>query len=146
MQTMQIHRGYMKIKDKFKSKCFDFVVTNYKKVSSDKIKKPSFALSNSSCHVNAVAAVSGERADKVWMVWGGKNNGCVHFINSISGVFFDETWAYCEHQSYYIIRQVMPFEFEDIGDLLDSSKRMLINLNGNLIERFYARRNLHRWI
>ncbi len=136
----------MKIKDKFKSKCFDFVVTNYKKIPCDKIKEPSFALSNSACHFNAVAAARSGRADKVWMIWGGKENGCIHFINSLDGMFFDETWSYYENQNYYIIRQVMPHEFETIYDLLNSSKRMLINLNGNLIERVMARRNLHRWL
>jgi len=136
----------MSIKNKFKSKCFDFVVTNYKKVPHDKIKKSGFTLSNSSCHFNAVAAVNGERTDKVWMAWGGQEGGCIHFINSLSGMFFDETSCHYDNQNYYIIRQVMPDEFEGIYDLLCSSKRMLINLNGNFIERILARRNLHRWL
>ncbi len=136
----------MSIEDKFKSKCFDFVVTNYKKVPYGKIKKSGFALSNTACHFNAVAAVNGGRADKVWMIWAGSADGCVHFINSLNGMFFDETWCHYENQNYYIIRQVMPCEFEGIYNLLCSSKRMLVNLNGNFVERILARRKLHGWL
>lgn len=136
----------MSIKDRFKRKCFDFVVTNYRKIPHDKIKKADFALSNAACHFNAVAAVNGGRGDKVWMVWGGGKDGVIHFINSLKGVFFDETWSHYDNRNYYIIRQVMPCEFDDICDLLNSSKRMLINLNGNLIERVMARRKLHKWL
>ena len=134
------------IEKRFVKRCFDFVLTNYKKVPFDKIKKADFALSNSSCHYNAVAAVNGGRADKVWMVWGGKEKGVIHFINSSKGVFFDETWNHYDNQDFYLIREVMPLEFDGIVDLLNASKRMMFNINGTLLSKYFGMKNLHRWI
>lgn len=136
----------MNREDRFKSKCFDFVCANYKKVTHEKIVKAKFALSNSACHFNAVAAVNGGRADKVWLIWGGKENGVIHFINSLKGEFFDETWNHYDNQNYYIIRQVDPSEFEGIYDLLAATKRMMFNVNGSFLDRLRIKNKLHNWI
>lgn len=143
---MLIKRGYMKRDNKFQAKCFDFVLVNYRKIPYDKFKKAEFALSNSACHLNAVAAFNGGRADKVWLIWGGKKNGCIHFINSTKGVFFDETWHDYEKQDYYIIREVNKHEFEDIYDLLCATKRMLFNINGSFLDKLRSKKDIHGWI
>ncbi|PHR55985.1 MAG: hypothetical protein COA43_14810 [Robiginitomaculum sp.] len=135
-----------KIKNRFKSRCFDFVETNYKKIPFDKIKPAEFSLGNGDCHNNSVAAINGKRADKVWLVWGGKKDGCVHFINSNKGLFFDETWHDYQNQNYYIIRLIDPSEYEYIGDLLSTVKRMLFNINGTLFSRYFGMKKLHAWI
>lgn len=134
------------MKNRFKRKCFDFVLTHYRKIPKDKIKKSSFALSNSACHTNAVAAFNGNRADKVWLVWGGKEDGVIHFINSNKGIFFDETWHDYENQSYYIIREITTDEFENISEILSYAKRMMFNINGSIFDKIKSKRNLHDWI
>lgn len=58
-------------RDNFKKKCFDLVVTNYKKIPKDKIIEADFAMGNGDCHNHCVAAVNSGRADSAWLVWGG---------------------------------------------------------------------------
>lgn len=115
--------------DRFNKKAFTFARVHYKKISYDKFKKAEFAMSNSACHFNAVAAVNGGRADKVWLVYSGsESGGAIHFINSKRGVYFDETWHDYKNQNYYIIREVLPFEFEDIFDLLVATKQTFYDM------------------
>ena len=133
-------------KDNFKQKCYAFIKTFFQRIDNDKLIKADFSLSNSACHFNAVAAVRSGRADAVWLVWGGESKGCIHFINSKSGKFFDETWHDYENQNYYIIRKVRSDEYEDIYNALCDAKKSLIALCGNTIERYRASKHLHDWL
>jgi len=134
------------IKDRFKKRCFDFVICHYKKIPFEKVAKASFALSNSSCHHNAVAAVNSGRADIVIMVWAGKSDGCIHFINRKGNEYFDETWHDYKDQNYYIIRIIEEPEYEYIVDLLNASKRMMFSVNGTFLSRYFGMNKIHDWI
>lgn len=131
------------MKTKLKSKCFAFISTFCQRIDNSKLVKAEFSLSNSACHFNAVAAARAGRADSVWLVWGGQDSGVVHFINSKNGKFFDETWHDYENQNYYIIRKVRADEYEDILDLLCSTKRALINTCGSFIDKYRSTKKLH---
>lgn len=129
-----------------RERVYHFAVTNYKLIDSKDMIYATLSLSNSSCHVNAVAAKRAGRADRVWLVWGGGKEGCVHFINSLNGKFFDETWHdYNLNQQYRIIREVKESEFEDIYDLLVSAKIALVSAVGNPWQRFNVTRNPHKY-
>lgn len=105
------------------------------KIPDDRLIKAQFAMCNQACHFNAVQAVYAGRADKVWLAWGGGDNGCVHFINSKDGKFFDETWFDYENQNYRIIRRVKESEFDDIYDVLCNAKKHLIQTHGSWIDK-----------
>lgn len=124
---------------KIRNRIHQWAETCLFKIPQAKIKHAGFSLLNGACHFNAVAALRSGRADKVWLVWAGGKNGVVHFINSKSGMFFDETWHDYENQSYHIIRMVKPDEFNDIGDLLNQCKRHLINQHGSMIDKLKMR-------
>lgn len=125
-------------------RCNNFAVAHYIPIPKDKFIKAEFAMSNSACHYNAVAAVHGGRADKVWLVWAGGKNGVVHFINSKSGKFFDETWNdYDSCRDYRIIREIKLSEFDDVFDVLCATKRALISSCGTLRDKFNHRNKLH---
>ena len=127
--------------DKFKEKCFNFALCHYKSVPQDKIKEAEFSLQNASCHNNAVSAFHAKRADKVWMVWAGKKDGCVHFINSKNGMFFDETLA-GDHYDYFIIREIKKDEFKEISDLLMACKYMLLNTVGSYFDELFLTKKI----
>jgi hypothetical protein len=135
-----------KIKNRFKQRCYDFVLCHYRKIPQDKFINAEFSLSNSACQNNAVASVRAGRADKVLMVWGGTSNGCIHFINKKDGFYFDETWHDYDSQDYFIIREVVESEYSGICDLLEAPKRMLFNMNGTMLSRYFGMKNINRWI
>ena len=119
--------------DKTKRKMFAFARSHYVNIPQEKIIKADFALSNSSCHFNAVAAVNAGRADKVFLVWAGRDEGVIHFINKKGDKFFDETWHDDDNDKscYWIIREVKPHEFDDIYNLLVATKKALVGMFGN---------------
>ena len=121
---------------------------NYQRIPHDRIIDAQFALGNANCHHNAVAAVRAGRADAVWMVWAGHGDqGCVHFINSKEGKFFDETWHdESNRQDYYIIRKVRPDEYDDVYDLLVDCKWMLANLLATRWQRWRMKQDSHRYM
>lgn len=122
-----------------------FAKTHYRRLDTAKIKQAGLTMDNSRCHLNAVAAVRGGRADKAWLcVAGNDSEGCIHFINSKDGVFFDETWhEYDNSWHYYLIRQVDESEFGDIADVLYCAKESFVLTVGTWLERrkFYKDRS-----
>lgn len=130
---------------KIQQKINNFAKSHYPEISTDKIVKADFALSNSACHFNAVASVNAGRADKVWLVWAGGNDGVVHFINSKSGKFFDETW--CDGKknngSYRIIREIKDHEFDDVYGILCSTKRAYWSMFGTAWQKLRSIKKIH---
>lgn len=130
---------------KIQKKINNFAVAHYPKIDNDKIIKADFALSNAACHFNAVASVNAGRADKVWLVWAGGNDGVVHFINSKSGKFFDETW--CDGKkntwNYRIVREIKRHEFDDVYDILCATKRAYWSMFGTAWEKYKSTKKLH---
>lgn len=121
-----------------------FAVTHYPKVDSDKLINAEFSLSNKACHANAVAAYRAGRGDKVWLVWAGGEYGAIHFINSKQGKFFDETWHdYDAKESYRLIREIKPCEFDDIYEILEAAKVALISAVGTRWQRYRVMKSPH---
>lgn len=97
-------------------------------------------------HYRDMQAEAG-RADKVWMVWAGGARGCIHFINSKGGLFFDETWhEYDSKHSYRLIRLIRDSEYSEISDILFSAKMMMFFCCGSFIDRMLSRGKIHSWI
>jgi len=122
---------------KINKKVNNFAVAHYPKIRRLNIVKAEFALSNSACHFNAVAAVNSGRADKVWLVWAGRESGVVHFINSKSGKFFDETWCDDRYagEEYRIIREIKKNEFNSVYEILCATKRAYYSMFGTTLEK-----------
>jgi len=114
-----------------------FAVSHYPLIDRSKIIKAEFALSNSACHFNAVAAVNSGRADKVWLVWANGSNGVVHFINSKCGKFFDETWCDESYKGaeYRIIREIKKNEFDSVYGILCATKYSYYSMFGSVWEK-----------
>lgn len=130
---------------KIQQKINNFAIAHYPLIPSSKIGKSHFALSNKACHFNAVAAVHGNRADKVWLVWAGGSGGVVHFINSRQGRFYDETWCdeHYKNGEYRIIREIKVHEFGDVYDILCATKRAYWSMFGTAWEKHKSIKNIH---
>tara|TARA_R110002049_G_scaffold84479_2_gene214978 strand:+ start:606 stop:1007 length:402 start_codon:yes stop_codon:yes gene_type:complete len=125
-------------------KIYNFALSHYKHIPNGKVIDADFALSNSACHFNAVAAARAGRADKVWLVWAGRKNGVVHFINSKNGKFFDETWHDDNDKScYWIIREVKPHEYDNVYEILVATKKALISMFGSTWQRLRVGKKYH---
>lgn len=123
---------------------YNFALSHYKQIQPDKMIDADFALSNSACHFNAVAAARAGRADKVWLVWAGRKSGVIHFINSKDGKFFDETWHDDKDKScYWIIREVKPHEYDDVYNILVTTKKSLISAFGTPWQKFRVNKKPH---
>lgn len=128
--------------DPFKKRVADFCICNYALIPQEKIIKPSFALSNKGCSMNAVAAFNGGRADAVWLVMAGNNDHMVvHFINSKAGVFFDETWG--TNDNYYrIIRKIQPNEHAITNAILMATKRNFYSMLGDRRDKIAMKKDI----
>ncbi len=125
-----------------KQKVFRHIQRHYQPIDAALISDSQFAFNNLLCFENAVQAYRAGRANKVWMVWAGKQNGVLHFINSNDNIFFDETWVdKSKPRTYYVMREVMPWEFDDIVELFKATRYDLINTCGNWFNKlcyYYA--------
>lgn len=121
---------------KLSAKVYRHVQRLYKPLDPELFSHSQFAFSNLKCFDNAVQAVRAGRANKVWMVWAGKRSGLIHFINSNGNIFFDETWVDKEKTpTYYIMREIMPSEYDAIQDVFVDTRYDLINTCGSWLDK-----------
>jgi hypothetical protein len=122
-----------------------YVTSNYQKLDTK-----DFVLGdapfNRRCHLNSVQKVKEGKAKKVFSCFAidtDDNSQCVHFINQLEdGKYQDNTWGWLyEKSEYYIIKEVDSIEQNKIWDVLSDTKKMLLNLNSNWLERFIFKIN-----
>lgn len=133
-----------KVLQRIREYCF----TNYPKIDEKDIKMGE-APFNYKCHINTVQKVKEGKAEDVYLCVAIYKNDrtdiCVHFINrDKKGKFVENTWGWClEDYNYYLIRKVNKGEYYRIGDILQYTKRTLINLNSTWLGRFINRVDEH---
>lgn len=121
-------------------KVFRHIQRNYKPIDPESFSHSQFAFNNNLCFENAAQAYRAGRANKVWLVWAGTYKGMIHFINSNDGVYFDETWAdKVKPPPYYVIREVMPWELDDVKGLFVNVRYDLVNTCGNWWDKWHHR-------
>lgn len=122
---------------KIKKRIIDYVRSNYTLLSINKFIKGKTYL-NARCHLNAVQEFYDNGSNVCLCVCVGNDEVFVHFINQdAKGNYIDNTlgWYGQEVFDYFLIRKVNENEYHKIWQLLVETKRMLININSNWLER-----------
>lgn len=135
-----------KIYDRIKN----YVETNYKKISENMLTLGDLTFNNR-CHLNSVQKIKENKATKVFSCVAINKNEediIVHFINQLEdGMFQDNTWGWIyDEYDYYIVKEIIPEEYEKIGKQLEELKEFLINSNSNIFERFFGKINSNNFI
>ena len=99
---------------------------------------------NSRCHINSVQKIKEGKATKVLLCFAidkTNNSQCIHFINQLKdGKYQDNTWGWVyETTEYYLIRETSKTEQQKIWDVLQDTKKSLLYLHSNWLERFLFR-------
>ena len=124
-----------------------YVISNYKKIDNDKFIMGDMPF-NYKCHLNAVQNVKIGKADKVYacitIAKKDEGNIVIHFINQLpDGRYQDNTWGWLyEFYDYYVVREVDPSEYSDIGEILDSIRGSLVKGSSNWFLRKFFRVDL----
>lgn len=99
---------------------------------------------NRRCHINSVQKVKEGKATKVFLCFAidkDNNSQCIHFINQLEdGKYQDNTWGWVyENTEYYLIREVNKIEQQKVWNVLSDTKKSLLYLHSNWLERFIFR-------
>ncbi len=125
------------MKKKIKERIVNYVKTNYTLLDANKfINGKTYC--NAKCHLNAVQEAIDNDYDVLLTVCVGNDDVFVHFINVDSkGSYIDCTlgWFGVELYDYYLIRKIDKREYKTIWQNLINTKKTLINLNSNWLER-----------
>lgn len=102
---------------------------------------------NNKCHKNSVQKFKEDKSQKVILCYAFDKGDyqCVHFINkNVDGKYVDNTWGWIyKYYDYYFIKEVSEDECDTIWDLLSDTKKSLINVNCNFIEKMiYGNENI----
>lgn len=125
------------MKKRMKKKILNYVKTNYILLDNSKFIGGKTYM-NQRCHINAVQDAYDNKSKVLLTFCIGNNEMFVHFINETkNGKYIDNTLGWFGRQlyDYYLIREVEPFEYATIWKILYSTKRTLINLSSNRLER-----------
>ena len=138
-------------KEKVKDKIYNYVKTNYTKISNDDFVLGAMPY-NFRCHLNSVQAIHEKKADKVFLVIAierdNYKNIIVHFINQQkNGKYIDNTWGWThKHWNYYIIREIEESEFNNITVILTSTQTMLVENHSNSFLRWINRVDVNNFV
>jgi hypothetical protein len=99
---------------------------------------------NRRCHINSVQKVKEGKATKVLLCFTidkENNSQYVHFINQLeNGKYQDNTWGWIyESTEYYFIKEVNKEEQQKVWNVLQDTKKSLLYLHSNWLERFLFR-------
>jgi hypothetical protein len=126
-------KKYIKL---IKARIYHFVISNYKKIDSDKFVLGDMNYSYK-CHFNSVQKIKEGKAIKVYSCitidksdW---KQIAIHFINQLEdGTYQDNTWGWLySTYNYYLIKEVDKSEQDDIWDVLESIRKNLIESNSS---------------
>ena len=135
-------------REKIIKNIYDYVVSNYTKIN-EKDMKMGQLLFNRRCHLNSVQNVYENKSDDVFLcvtvTKEDHNDLIVHCINKKDDYYIDNTygWYSCKYD-YYLIKKVAKNEYEDIDNILLSTKKMLFNINSNsfLATKYFVDHNI----
>ena len=125
------------MKKKIKERIVDYVKTNYTLLDINKFINGKTYF-NRKCHLNSVQEAIDNNYDVLLVICVDNDDVFVHFINIDSkGRYIDSTlgWYGKELYDYYLIRKIDKREYKTIWQNLINTKKMLINLNSNWLER-----------
>ena len=135
-------------KSKVAARIKEYCQSNYNRVSKSKMKMGK-GLFNNRCQLNAVQMVKDGLMKSVYscVCIDDGDYPIIHFINlSHDNKFIDNTLGFnYENYDYYIIRKIDESEFNDMNDLLMTTKKTLINQHSSKLMKLILRVDEYNW-